>query len=153
SRRFLRVAFEPRDWIAILVKAYGANKAAQRVGPVSWIGSEHFQGWLRAMNAEGLDVFVSVNTITPGRRSGTRDAIGSVRHVFLDADQNGRAICARIQSRTDLPSPSYILHSSPNHVHIFWRVEGFDHGSVERLQKHLARDLQTDPAATPVTQN
>jgi hypothetical protein len=28
-----------------------------------------------------------------------------------------------------------------------------DHTSVERLQKQLARELSTDPAATPVTQN
>jgi hypothetical protein len=56
-------------------------------------------------------------------------------------------------AREDLPPPSYVLHSSPNHVHIFWRVAGFDHNSVEWLQKQLARELGTDPAATPVTQN
>ena len=42
---------------------------------------------------------------------------------------------------------------SPNHIHVFWRVTGFDIDSVEWLQKQLARELQTDPAATPVTQN
>jgi hypothetical protein len=105
------------------------------------------------MNARKYNVFVSVNTIVPGRRNRTRDAICAVRHVFLDADDDGPAVIARIETRPELPSPSYILHSSPNHVHIFWRVAGFDHDSVERLQKQLARELQTDPAATPVTQN
>jgi hypothetical protein len=98
-------------------------------------------------------IFVSVNAIASGRRSRTRDAIGAVRHVFLDADSYGSAVLSRIDARQDLPSPSYVLHSSPNHVHVFWRVTGFDRDSVERLQKQLARELQTDPAATPVTQN
>lgn len=60
---------------------------------------------------------------------------------------------SRVNERRDLPNPSYVLHSSPNHVHVFWLVTGFDNDLVERLQKQLARELQTDPAATPVTQN
>ena len=126
---------------------------AQRVGPVSWVQTERFQRWLRAMNAGKYNVFVSVNAITLGRRARTRDAIGAVRHVFLDADHDGLAVLSRLEARRDLPIPSYVLHSSPNHIHVFWRVTGFDNDLVERLQKQLARELQTDPAATPVTQN
>ena len=44
---------------------------------------------------------------------------------------------------SDLPIPSYVLHSSPNHMHVFWRVAGFDNDLVERLQKQLARESQT----------
>ncbi len=105
------------------------------------------------MNARRYNVFVSVNAIASGRRSRTRDAIGAVRHVFLDADHDGSAVLSRVEARQDLPSPSYVLHSSPNRVHVFWRVSGFDPDDVERLQKQLARELETDPAATPVTQN
>jgi hypothetical protein len=150
--RFLRTLFRPADWVAVFLKSYETSRVTQRVGPVSWIQTERLQRWLRAMNAEKFNVFVSVNAIASGRRARTRDAIGSVRHVFLDADHDGRATLSRVCGRSDLPRPSYVLHSSPNHVHIFWRVGGFDHASVERLQKHLARELQTDPAATPVTQ-
>jgi hypothetical protein len=35
---------------------------------------------------------------------------------------------------------------------VFWRVTGFGPTHVEALQKQLARELGTDPAATPVTQ-
>jgi hypothetical protein len=98
-------------------------------------------------------VFVSVNAIISGHRSRTRDAIATVRHVFLDADADGPAVLSCVEGRQDLPRPSYVLHTSPNHVHLFWRVRGFDKYSVERLQKQLARELGTDPAATPVTQN
>jgi len=151
--RFLSNVFEPTDWIAVFLKSYVRRGVAQRVGPVSWIQGEPFQRWLRAMNARNYDIFVSVNAIVSGRRSRTRDAIGAVRHVFLDADHDGRAVLSRIDARRDLPSPNYVLHSSPNHVHVFWRVVGFDCDRVERLQKQLAHELQTDPAATPVTQN
>lgn len=60
-------------------------------------------------------IFVSVNAITSGLRSRTRDAIGAVRHVFLDADGDGPGVLSRIQARLDLPNPSYVLHSSPDH--------------------------------------
>ena len=150
--RFLETAFERRDWVAIFLKSYERAAVAQRVGSVSWVQSERFQRWLRAMNARRYNVFVSVNAIASGRRSRTRDAIGAVRHVFLDADHDGLAVLSRVKARRDLPIPSYVLHSSPNHIHVFWRVTGFDNDLVERLQKQLARELQTDPAATPVTQ-
>ncbi len=151
--QFLDTAFEPDDWVAIFLKSYDRSDVAQRVGSVSWVQTERFQRWLRAMNSRKYSVFVSVNAITSGRRSRTRDAIGAVRHVFLDADDDGVAVLSRVESRRDLPPPSYVLHTSPNHVHLFWRVAGFDHDLVERLQKQLARELGTDPAATPVTQN
>jgi len=151
--RFLETAFEPDDWVAIFLKSYERSSVAQRVGSVSWLQSDRFQRWLRAMNSRKYSVFVSVNAITSGRRSRTRDAMGAVRHVFLDADDDGSAVLSCVQERRDLPPLSYVLHTSPNHVHLFWRVTGFDHDVVERLQKQLARELGTDPAATPVTQN
>ena len=151
--RFLRTLFEPTDWVAIFLKSYERSRVAQRVGPVSWIQSDRFQRWLRTMNAHKYNIFVSVNAIASGHRSRTRDDISAVRHVFLDADNDGAAVLARVDARGDLPAPNYILHSSPSHIHVFWRATDFDKDLVERLQKQLARELQTDPAATPVTQN
>src|SRR5215208_1540923 len=140
--RFLRTLFEPTDWVAILLKSYERTTVAQRVGPVSWVLADRFQRWLRAMNAERYNVFVSVNAIALGRRARTRDAIGAIRHVFLDADHDGLAVLSRVEARRALPIPSYVLHSPPNHIHVFWRVTGFDNDTVERLQKQLAHELQ-----------
>ncbi len=151
--RFLDTAFEPEDWAAIFLKSHDVGSVAQRVGPVSWVRSEPFQRWLRGMNSRKYSIFVSVNAIMSGRRSRTRDAVGAVRHVFLDADDDGAGVLSRVESRRDLPPLSYVLHTSPNHLHLFWRVTGFDRDRVERLQKQLAAELGTDPAATPVTQN
>ncbi|MGV3520249.1 DNA-primase RepB domain-containing protein [Luteitalea sp.] len=150
--RFLHAAFRPDDWIAILLKSHDTGGTAQRVGPMSLIAKPKFQAWLRAENARRFSVFVSVNAIRPQRKARTRDAIGEIRHVFLDADHDGRSVLARINARPDLPPPSFVIHSSPNRLHVLWRVSGFTKEGVEALQKRLATELGTDKAATSCAQ-
>jgi hypothetical protein len=150
--RFLRLAYEPTDWVAVFLKSYDSGRVTQRVGPVLCALHERFQRWLLAMNAHRFNVYGSVNAIEAGKRARTRDSMASIRHVFLEADHDGDGVLARVHARSDLPPPSYVLHSSPGRVHLFWRVTGFDVIYVERLQKRLAHELDTDPAATPITQ-
>ena len=45
--RFLRTLFEPTDWVAIFLKSYERSTVAQRVGPVSWVQTERFNGGYR----------------------------------------------------------------------------------------------------------
>lgn len=150
--RFLRTQFMPDDWVAILLKSHDTGGTTQRVGPVSLIASPKFQAWLRAENARRFSVFVSVNAIRPQRKARTREAIGEIRHVFLDADRDGPAVLAAIAARRDLPSPSCVIHTSPNRLHVLWRVTGFPKEGVEALQKRLAAELGTDRAATSCAQ-
>jgi hypothetical protein len=151
--RFLSTEYQRDDWLAVFLKSYETGRTTQRVGPVSLIAEPRFQAWLRAENAVARsNVYVSVNALAPEQRSRKRDAVRNIRHVFLDADHDGAGVLARIAARADLPSPSYVLHSSPDRIHVFWRVAGFTIESVEALQKQLARELQTDLAATPCTQ-
>ena len=63
-----------------------------------------------------------------------------------------RMFSTRSQDATELPNPSYVLRSSPGRAHVFWRVSRFTCDTVEALEKHLARKLGTDPAATACTQ-
>ena len=150
--RFLHTAFHPDDWIAVLLKSHDTGGTAQRVGPLSLITNPKFQAWLRAENARRFSVFVSVNAIRPQRKARTRDAIGEIRHVFLDADRDGPSVLARVSARPDLPPPSFVLHSSPNRLHVLWRVSGFLKEGVEALQKQLAGELGTDKVATSCAQ-
>jgi hypothetical protein len=151
--RFLSTAYQQDDWLAVFLKSYQTGRTTQRVGPVSLIAEPRFQAWLRAENTVARsNVYVSVNALAPEQRSRTRDAVRNIRHVFMDADHDGAGVLARITARADLPSPSYVLHSSPDRIHVFWRVAGFTIDNVEALQKQLARELQTDLAATPCTQ-
>jgi hypothetical protein len=98
------------------------------------------------------NVYVSVNAIAVGSRSRTREAVNHVRHVFVDVDHDGPQALSTIAGRRDIPPPSYVLHSSPGRVHVFWRATGFDADTVEAVQKLLAVQLGTDLAATPCTQ-
>ena len=107
-----------------------------------------FQAWLRFKNSEKFNVYCGVNAIAPWKRT-RANSVGAVRHVFLEADFDGPAVLARIGARSDLPEPSYAIRRRTAY---FWRVTGFGAEQVERLQKVLARELDTDPAATPVTQ-
>ena len=43
--RFLRTAFRPDDWIAVLLKSHETGGTAQRVGPLSLIAHPRFQAW------------------------------------------------------------------------------------------------------------
>ena len=149
--RFLRTGYEPADWVAVFLKTYRTGETAQRVVSVSEATSPRFQSWLRQRNANSWNVYVSVNAVRPGR-SRSRDAICGIRHVFLEEDADGPGLLASLTTRPDLPPPSYVLHSSPGRVHVFWRVRGFDAGTVETMQKRLARELRSDTAATSCAQ-
>lgn len=150
--QFLRTAYDHDDWIAVLLKRVDTGEAVQRVGPALLFQQPTMQAWLRSMNARRFNVYVSVNAVTPGQRSRTRDAIRAVRHVFVEVDHGGREVLATINARRDLPAPSYVLHSSPDRVHVFWRATGFSKTAAEQLQQYLARELGADPAATPCSQ-
>jgi len=149
---FLSTAFEPADWVAVFLKSYASGRVAQRVRSVDDVKAPRFQAWLRAENASGANVYVSVNSVRCGQRSRRREAVAAVRHVFLDADERADDVLASIAADTVVPSPSYVLRSSPGRAHVFWRVNGFTPHAVEAIEKHLARRFGTDPAATACTQ-
>lgn len=150
--RFLRMAYEPGDWIAVLLKPHGLGDAMQRVGPVDLVATTRFQAWLRAANAAKHSIYVSVNVVQPGQRSRRREAIHAIRHIIIDVDWSAAEVLKEIETRPDLPAPSYVLHTSCGHAHVLWRVSGFSIETAEMLQKHLARELRADPAATSCAQ-
>src|SRR4051812_1459908 len=149
--RFLRTGYEPVDWVAVFLKTYRTGDTAQRVVSVAQATSPRFQSWLRQRNANRWNVYVSVNAVGPGR-SRSRGAICGVRHVFLEEDADGPGLLAALTTRPDLPPPSYVLHSSPGRLHVLWRTRNFSRGDAEALQKRLARELDTDVAATSCAQ-
>lgn len=149
--RFLRTAFAPDDSIGVLLKTYHTGHVVQRIVQVSRAASDRFQAWLRHMNAHGWNVYISVNAYRPGR-SRTREAVTHVRHLFLEEDRDGPGLLAALSARADLPPPSYVLHSSPNRLHVLWRVRDIATSRIELLQKQLARELFTDLAATSCAQ-
>ena len=153
AMRFLRTAYEPDDWIALFLKSYETGKTVQRVGPLSLFLEPRVHAWLRAMNAQRFNVYVGVNCESSvGVRTRTKEAIDRVRHVFIEIDGDGPQLLATLAGRRDLPTPSYVIESSPSRLHLLWRVVGFTIDRVEGLQRRLARELGTDAAATSCSQ-
>jgi hypothetical protein len=150
--RFLRSAYGPEDWIAVFLKSSDSCHTTQRVGPVSLIATPRFQAWLRWRNLTRSNVYVSLNAVVPDQRTRRREAIAVIRHIFLDIDRDGAQTLATIANRRDLPTPSYVVHSSTDRLHVLWRASGFTIDGAERLQRLLAQELGTDQAATPSTQ-
>src|SRR5262245_36840255 len=150
--RLLRSGYARDDWVAVFLKSYATGETCQRVASIAQISRLEFLAWLRSRNANAWNVYVSVNAVSAQGRSRSRQSVVAVRHVFLEADEDGPGVLARIAARADLPPPSYLLHSSRHRVHVFWRVSGFDIPRVEALQKQLARELKTDTAATSCSQ-
>src|SRR4029077_5473204 len=131
---------------AVFLKTYRTGETTQRVMSVSEATSPRFQSWLGLRNTISWNVCVSVNAVRPVRAR-SRRAICGIRHVFLEEDVDGPGLLASLTTRPDLPPPSYVLHSSPGRITFFWRVQGFDAGSVETMQKRLAKELRSDTAA------
>lgn len=150
--RFIESAYAPDDWLALVARSHASGVAVQRVRQRDWFTTPRVHAWLRALNAQRWNHYFSINAFAPGERSRRRTHVVTVRHVLLDADLGGGNVVQKIASRRDLPPPSYVIHSSPDRLHVLWRVTGFGCDQVELLQRHLAGELNTDLAATPCSQ-
>jgi hypothetical protein len=95
-------------------------------------------------------IFVSMAPFKAGSANRTKDNISAVRHIFVDADENGPAVLAAIRAEVDawrIPPPAVILESSPNKFQVIWNVEGFTIELQEALNKTLMMKFGTDPKA------
>ena len=151
ARQFLQT-YAPEDWIAIFLKSYATGRVGQRVLPVGLATTRRIQDWLHRENESDMNVYVSLNAVTPRQTSRRRASVHAIRHVFVDVDQGGESALAAIGRCRDVPPPSYVLHTSQHRLHVLWRVTGFTRETSEALQRYLARALQADPAATSCAQ-
>ena len=133
--------YEPADWVAVFLKTYRTGETAQRVVPVSDAASPRFQ----AGSAIGMHALERLCQRQRRPARAVPDAGGHRRHsaCVSRGGQRRAGTAGGADDAADLPPPSYVLHSSPGRVHVFWRVRGFDADAVETLQKRLARELRT----------
>lgn len=145
---YLRDNFEPSDRLAIVLLDKRNGAVIQRLAATDQIAAQEFQAWLRHKNAQGYEVYVSMNALLPEAVGRTKADIGAVRHIYLDFDEHGTKNVDRLLRRRDLPQPNYCLNSSPGKWQVVWKVEQFTSDQAENLQRALARDTGADPAAT-----
>jgi RepB DNA-primase from phage plasmid len=89
-----------------------------------------------------------MNALKPGAFTRTKDDILAIRHLYADLDRDGSTALAAIEKSPIVPSPSYVLNTSPDKYQVIWRVDDIRLGEAEALLHALARQFDGDHAAT-----
>lgn len=148
AKDFLTRCFAPGSTIALLLRTESPAKTQQRVVTLEQVLAPRYLSWLVHENASGANVYVAANPLRSGSRKRTKESIASIRHVYLDIDEDGDARLAALRASDAVPPASAILSTSPNKYQVFWRVEGFDFELQELTLKRLAMAFGGDPACT-----
>ena len=148
AKDFLARCFAPGSTIALLLRTEIPAKTQQRVVTLEQALAPRYLGWLAHENHHGANIYVAANPLRPGSRKRTKESIASVRHVYLDIDDDGDARLAALRASDAVPPASAILSTSPGKYQVFWRVEGFDFEQQEITLKRLAIAFGGDPACT-----
>jgi hypothetical protein len=148
AKDFLARCFAPGSTIAILLRTEIPAKTQQRVVTLERALAPRYLGWLAHENHNGANIYVAANPLRSGSRKRTKESIDSVRHVYLDIDDDGDARLAALRASDAVPPASAILCTSPAKYQVFWRVEGFDFEEQEITLKRLAIAFGGDPACT-----
>lgn len=145
---FILDNFERDDRLAVVLIDRRSGLVMQRIASASQIASDQFQVWLKSENRAGRDVFVSMNALAEDAHGRTRADVATIRHLYLDFDDNGTRALQHLQSREDIPKPNYVVSTSPDHWQVSWKVQGFGKEQAEATMRELVREFGADPAAT-----
>ncbi len=145
---FLTRCFAPGETIAVLLRRENPISATQRVVRLEQALAPRYLGWLAHENSSGANVYVAANPLFSGSRKRTKESIASVRHLYLDIDEDGDTRLAALRVSDAVPSPNAILSTSPGKYQVLWRVDGFDFERQETMLKLLAIAFGADIACT-----
>jgi RepB DNA-primase from phage plasmid len=142
---------EPSDLVAVLVRNRTQQQTMQRILAAETVASARFQSWLHDQNLTGADIFIGMNPVREGSRNRTKEQIREIRHTYLDLDEEAGASLQAIRTSGDVPSPNFVLDTSPGKHQVVWRVEGFGANEAEQALRALASTYGGDPAATDIS--
>ena len=148
AKDFLARCFAPGETIALLLRTESPAKTQQRVVTLEQALAPRYLRWLAHENHDGANIYAAANPLRSGSRKRTKECIASVRHLYLDIDEDGDARLAALRASVAVPTPSAILSTSPNKYQVLWRVEGYDFDAQEMMLKRLAITFGGDPACT-----
>ena len=144
---YLRANFEPADRLAVVTLNRSTADTKQRIATTERIAQDDFQRWLRFLNKEHYEIYVSMNTIREDANGRKKSDIAQIRHVYLDFDVNGTEAVRQMRDRADMPAPNHLIESSPGKWQAIWRVEGFEATQAENLMRGMVGEFGADPAA------
>jgi hypothetical protein len=145
---FLTRSFSSSETIALLLRRGDAPRPQQRIVTLEQVLAPRYMAWLAYENDRGANIYVSANPLRPGSRKRTKECIASVRHIYIDIDDDGDARLAALRASDRVPAPTTILSTSPGKYQALWRVAGFDFERQEQTLKLLATAFGGDSACT-----
>jgi hypothetical protein len=148
ATNFLTRSFASSETIALLLGREDAPRPQQRVVTLEQVLAPRYMAWLTFENDNGANIYISANPLHPGSRKRTKECIASVRHIYIDIDEDGDARLAALRASDRVPAPTTILSTSPGKYQALWRVAGFDFERQEETLKLLAQAFGGDPACT-----
>ena len=151
ASEYVLALHSPDDRVAVLVRNHGRGQAQQRILVAEAIATAPFLYWLIEQNEGGADIFLGMNPIKENSYNRTKENIREIRHVYLDLDENASQSLHAIRTSSDVPTPNFVLDTSPEKHQVIWRVEGLDQDRAESLLHSLAAAFRGDPAATDIS--
>lgn len=148
ATEYLLALHEPKDQVAVLLVNRHRGQTLQRIATAETIAASEFQRWLADQNRLGADVFVGMNPLKDGATNRTKNSILEIRHVYLDLDEDAKAALANVHDCLDVPTPNFVLHTSPAKYQVVWKIEGVELEQAESLLHSLANYFGGDTAAT-----
>jgi hypothetical protein len=128
--------------------AIDTGHTLQRITKAELIAAPDFQSVRIEQNRAGADIFVGMNPIADGAYNRTKQSLKGIRHVYLDIDRGGDLAIEVIRSSLDVPTPNFVLNTSPGKYQVVWRVEGVNLQAAEALLHSMANHFGGDLAAT-----
>ena len=148
AANFLTRSFASCETIALLLRREDALRPQQRVVTVEQVLAPRYIAWLNFENDNGATIYVSANPLRTGSRKRTKECVDSVRHLYIDIDEDGDARLAALRASDLVPTPTAIISTSPGKCQALWRVAGFDFERQEQTLKLIAQSFGGDPACT-----
>jgi hypothetical protein len=113
ATNFLTRSFASSETIALLLRREDAPRPQQRVVTLEQVLTPRYMAWLIFENDNGANIYVSANPLRPGSRKRTKECIASVRHIYIDIDEDGDTRLATLRSSDLVPTPTAIISTSP----------------------------------------
>jgi len=89
AAHFLTRCFAPGETIALLLRRENPASATQRVVALEQALAPRYLAWLTHENSSGANIYVAANPLRSGSRKRTKECIASVRHLYIDIDNDG----------------------------------------------------------------
>jgi hypothetical protein len=148
ASQFIRDNYRSSDRLALVLIRRQNGETRQRLATAERIASVAFLEALEARNAEGFDVYLSMNTLKADATGRTKADLVEIRHIYLDLDDDGPARLQRLGDAPGLPAANFVVNTSPGKYQVIWNVNGFTLEQAENLQRSMAREFGADLSAT-----